>query len=237
MTFKVYGPPPPPPGQSNPPTKRDKSRPRASQKAVKKEDTEVEGVVISPTTVSESKPLVFHFENPAVPSVASIPEDEKKVKKEQEDEDLVLIPTAGDSRPTEFRFHSHKLPVSSLDCLQGRYYTHFVDEVATLLLVYDTSTNINPFRRCFPDVSQSSVCMASAMEALGALHLANTSTGPERNVHFQHAMGKYGEVVKSFRTRYEIGQRSRLPDFATCLLLALFEVCHFHVPLFKRVLT
>ncbi|CBF73944.1 protein sfgA [Aspergillus nidulans FGSC A4] len=224
MTFKVYGPPPPPPGQSNPPTKRDKSRPRASQKAVKKEDTEVEGVVISPTTVTESKPLVFHFENPAVHSVTSIPEDDKKVKKEQEDEDLVLIPTAGESRPTEVRFHSHTLPVSSLDCLQGRYYTHFVDEVATLLLIYDTSTNINPFRRCFPDVSQSSLSMASAMEALGALHLANTSTGPERIVHFQHAMGKYGEVVKSFRTRYEIGQRSRLPDFATCLLLALFEM-------------
>ncbi|KAL4995380.1 fungal-specific transcription factor domain-containing protein [Aspergillus recurvatus] len=223
MTFKVYG-PPPPPAQSNAPTKRDKSGSRASQKGVKKEDPEIEGVVISPTTVSESKPLVFHFENPAMSSVVSIPDDEKKVKKEQEDEDLMLLPTAGNSRPTEFRFQQHKPQVSSLDYLPGRYYTHFVDEVATLLLIYDTSTNINPFRRCFPDVSQSSVSMASAMEALGALHLANTSTGQQRNAHFQHAMGKYGEVVKSFRTRYEIGQRSRLPDFATCLLLALFEM-------------
>ncbi|KAL4977146.1 fungal-specific transcription factor domain-containing protein [Aspergillus desertorum] len=221
MTFKVYGPPPPPSGS---PTKRDKSRSSASQKGVKKEDSGIEGVVISPTTVAESKPLVFHFENPAAPYVASISDDENKVKKEQEDEDLVLLPTAGKSKPTGFCFQHHKPPVSSLDCLPGRYYTHFVDEVATLLLIYDTSTNINPFRRCFPDVSQSSVSMASAMEALGALHLANTSTGQQRNVHFQHAMGKYGEVVKSFRTRYEIGQRSRLPDFATCLLLALFEM-------------
>ncbi|RDW92999.1 Zn(II)2Cys6 transcription factor [Aspergillus mulundensis] len=225
MTFKVYGPPAPPNGQSSSPTKREKSKSRAGQKQVKKEDTDVEGVVVSPTTFPDSKPLVFRFENPIIgPSVASIPDDEKgKVKEEPEDEKLVLARTAGNVKPIEYIFEHHKLP-SSLDCLQGRYYTHFVNEVATLLLIYDTSTNVNPFRRCFPDVSQSSVSMASAMEALGALHLANTSTGPQRNVHFQHAMGKYGEVVKSFRTRYEIGQRSRLPDFATCLLLALFEM-------------
>ncbi|KAL4786991.1 fungal-specific transcription factor domain-containing protein [Aspergillus varians] len=224
MTFKVYGPPPPPTEQpAPPPRKRDKS-----QRRVKKEDKANDGVddvVISPTTLPDSKPLVFRFENPVF-SVGSPVDDEKEVKREHNELDWVLLPTTGNSnaKPLQYRFEHHKLPVSSLDCLQGRYYTHFVDEVATLLLIYDTSTNINPFRRCFPDVSHSSLSMASAMEALGALHLANTSTGKQRNVHFQHAMGKYGEVVKSFRTRYEVDQRLRLPDFATCLLLALFEM-------------
>ncbi|KAL4943091.1 hypothetical protein BDV06DRAFT_221607 [Aspergillus oleicola] len=217
MTFKVYG---PPGGEQSPAPRREKSQPRA-RSGVKKEHTGesgVDDVVVSPTTVPDSKPLVFRFENP-------VADDDRKVKQELEEVDLALLPTAGNTgKRLEYQFEHHKLPVSSLDCLQGRYYTHFVDQVATLLLIYDGSTNVNPFRRCFPDVSQSSVSMVSAMEALGALHLANTSTGQTRNVHFQHAMGKYGEVVKSFRTRYEIDQRPRLPDFATCLLLALFEM-------------
>ncbi|KAL4918403.1 fungal-specific transcription factor domain-containing protein [Aspergillus aurantiobrunneus] len=226
MTFKVYGPPPPPTDQPTPaPRKRGKS-----QKRVKKEepanDGGVDGVVVSPTTVSDSKPLVFRFEKPVSPDGSVADDHEDKVKREHDEVNWVLLPTTGNSaaRPMQYHFEHFKPPVSSLDCLQGRYYTHFVDQVATLLLIYDSSTNINPFRRCFPDFSQSSLSMASAMEALGALHLANTSAGQQRNVHFQHAMGKYGEVVKSFRTRYDVNQRLRLPDFATCLLLALFEM-------------
>lgn len=230
MTFKVYG---PPGNEQAPPKKEPKSKAKASRSRsrVKKEDGDagdagntgnnaVDGVVVSPSTVpSDSKPIVFQFENPVMYG-----DEEDADEEEKENKDLVFVPTGGRSRPIEFRFENFKMP-SSLDFLQDRYYTHFVDEVATLLLIYDTSTNINPFRRCFPDLSQSSTSMASAMEALGALHLANTSTGQDRNSHFQHAMGKYGEVVKSFRTSYAIEQRTRLPDFATCLLLALFEVC------------
>ncbi|KAL4929731.1 Zn(II)2Cys6 transcription factor [Aspergillus undulatus] len=220
MTFKVYG---PPATEQSPAPKREKSKPRARSKVKKgiTGDPGVDDVVVSPTTVPDSKPLVFRFENPLAP----IADNEREVKQEAEEVDLVLVPTTSNtSKPLEYRFDHHKLPVSSLDCLQGRYYTHFVDQVATLLLIYDGSNNVNPFRRCFPDVSHSSVSMASAMEALGALHLANTSTGQTRNVHFQHAMAKYGDVVKTFRTRYEVDQRPRLPDFVTCLLLALFEM-------------
>ncbi|KAL4789344.1 fungal-specific transcription factor domain-containing protein [Aspergillus venezuelensis] len=218
MTFKVYG---PPGGEQSPAPKREKSRARSRVKKEHNGESGVDDVVVSPTTVPDSKPLVFRFENPLAPA----PAEESKVKQEIEEVDLALLPTtANPVKPVEYQFEHHKLPVSSLDCLQGRYYTHFIDQVATLLLIYDGSTNVNPFRRCFPNISHSSVSMASAMEALGALHLANTSTGQSRNVHFQHAMGKYGEVVKSFRTRYEVDQRPRLPDFATCLLLALFEM-------------
>ncbi|KAL4948810.1 fungal-specific transcription factor domain-containing protein [Aspergillus filifer] len=218
MTFKVYG---PPGNEQSPAPKREKSRARSRVKKEHNVESAVDDVVVSPTTVPDSKPLVFRFENPLAPA----PDEESNAKQESEEVDPALLPTTGNPvKPVKYQFVHHKPPVSSLDCLQGRYYTHFVDQVATLLLIYDGSTNINPFRRCFPDVSQSSVSMASAMEALGALHLANTSTGQSRNSHFQHAMGKYGEVVKSFRTRYEVDQRPRLPDFATCLLLALFEM-------------
>ncbi|KAL2816207.1 fungal-specific transcription factor domain-containing protein [Aspergillus cavernicola] len=235
MTFKVYGPPPatghPSTATSKSNSAPKKSNPRARQKRVKKEedhtDDRIDGVVVSPTTISDSTPITFRFETPNS-SVRSIVMDDTKVKREQEDNlDMTLLPTAINSsaKPLDIRFQHYEPPISSLDCLEGRYYTHFIDEVATLLLIYDNSSNVNPFRRCFPDVSQSSPSMASAMEALGALHLANTSSGQQRNVHFQHAMGKYGEVVKSFRTSYEEpGQRLRLPDFASCLLLALFEM-------------
>ncbi|KAL4867459.1 hypothetical protein BDV12DRAFT_119832 [Aspergillus spectabilis] len=225
MTFKVYGAPPPTDQASTAPKKREKTAPRPNQKGAKKEDSDdIDGVVVLPATTTDSKPLIFKFEHP-VPCVDA--DDNKRVKRELEDVDMALVPTTANSspKPLQYTFEDYKLSLSSLDCLEGRYYTHFVDEVAILLLIYDNSTNVNPFRRCFPDVSQSSPSMANAMEALGALHLANTSTGQQRILHFQHAIGKYGEVVKSFRTRYNQGEQgSRLQDFATCLLLALYEM-------------
>ncbi|KAG2412885.1 hypothetical protein HFD88_010442 [Aspergillus terreus] len=196
MTFKVYG-PPPPSSESSSAKRRDKKSISGPIDAptpivthhIKQEndddDSAYDGVVISPSTVSESRPVKYHFQDPI--------------------------------SPTEF--------MSSLDCLDGRYYTHFIDQVSTLLLIYDNSSNINPFRSCFPDLAHSSPSMASAMQALGALHLANTSTGHDRNAHFQQAMSKYGEVVRTFRTRYtEPDRQLRLTDFATCLLLSLFEM-------------
>ncbi|KAE8154251.1 putative C6 transcription factor [Aspergillus avenaceus] len=196
MTFKVYGPPQGSEPTSTSPKKRETKKPASrvldspDGKLIKiepgEEDASYDALVVSPTTVSESKPVKFRFQEPISPAV----------------------------------FMS-----SSLDCLDGRYYTHFVDRVATLLLIYDNSININPYRRYFPDLAQSSPTMANAMQALGALHLANTSKGQQRNTHFQRAMGKYGEVVKSFRTRYtEPDQNLQLTDLATCLLLSLFEM-------------
>jgi hypothetical protein len=226
MTFKVYGAPPTADHPLTAPKKREKSAPRSSHRRAKEDSDHIDGVVVSPATATKPKLLIFQFENPV--SSVDVADDNIKVKREvEEDMELALVPTTVDSttKALQYIFVHYKPSVSSLDCLEGRYYTHFVEEVATLLLIYDNSTNVNPFRRCFPDVSQSSPSMANAMEALGALHLANTSTGQQRILHFQHAIGKYGEVVKSFRTRYNQGdQGSRLPDFATCLLLALYEV-------------
>lgn len=141
---------------------------------------------------------------------------------------VVVSPTTvADSTP-KFRFEdpfsNADVISSSLDCVDGRYFSHFVDQVSSLLLIYDNSTNVNPFRKHFPDVARSSPLMVNAMQALGALHLANTSVGPQRMSHFQKAMGNYGEVVKSFRAKHQPEHQVQLTDLATCLLLCLFEV-------------
>jgi hypothetical protein len=131
--------------------------------------------------------------------------------------------------PVCFRFQEPLGPAnlvsSNIQCTDERYYTHFIDQVSTLLIIYDNSINANPYRSYFPDFSRSSPSMVGAMQALGALHLANTSVGPQRNKHFQKAMGKYGQVVQMFRARYAAPKRQLgMTDFATCLLLCLFEV-------------
>ncbi|KKK15793.1 hypothetical protein P175DRAFT_0459296 [Aspergillus ochraceoroseus IBT 24754] len=236
MTFKVYGPPQPTPGLSSTGAKKREKKANRTQdnKQVMKQEgdgeEDVEELVLSPTTVGDSRPPVeYRFEEP-ISSIGFMTIDLRKVKREEDDDnsvDIGLVPATSTAslNPSKYCSEHVKPPIFSLDYKEGRYYTHFVDQVATLLLIYDNSININPYRKYFPELSRSSPSMASAMEALGALHLANTSRGEQRITHFQHAMGKYGEVVKSFRTRYkEAGQGLRLPDFATCLLLALFEM-------------
>ncbi|KAJ5113961.1 hypothetical protein N7456_002495 [Penicillium angulare] len=114
---------------------------------------------------------------------------------------------------------------ASIQGTDERYFTHFIDQVSTLLLIYDNSMNQNPYRNYFPDFARSSPSMVGAMQALGALHLANTTIGPHRNSHLQQAMRKYGEVVQLFRARYaRPSQQLGMTDFATCLLLCLFEM-------------
>lgn len=193
MTFKVYG-----PSQAQEPAKTPRKRKKTGANAddipgtgvlsIKQEETEAEGcegIVVSPTTLTQS-PAQIRFQEPIAPA---------------------------------------NLVSSTLQCTDERYFTHFIDRVSTLLLIYDNSTNLNPYRSYFPDFARSSPSMVGAMQALGALHLANTSVGPQRNRHFQQAMGKYGDVVQLFRARYaRPSQQLGMTDFATCLLLCLFEV-------------
>jgi hypothetical protein len=142
-------------------------------------------------------------------------------------EAVVVSPTVTAQR-TKFRFQEPITSTSIATSIQRadeRYFTHFIDQVSTLLIIYDNHNTVNPYRAYFPDFARSSPTMVNAMQALGALHLANTATGTQRNKHFQQAMGKYGTVVKGFRARYvDPSQQLGLTDFATCLLLCLFEV-------------
>lgn len=151
--------------------------------------------------------------------------------KEEDCEALVVSPTTVTqwSGQTQFRFQQPMFQTDlrsmAIQCTDERYFSHFVNQVSSLLIIYDTSINPNPYRSYFPDFARSSPSMIGAMQALGALHLANTSVGAERNQHFQQAMGKYGQVVKIFRDRYALPNRQLgIRDFATCLLLCLFEV-------------
>ena len=179
MTFKIYG-----PSQNGPESSKTTKKRGKKSGSAEKEDEPCDGLVVSPTTVSESASR-FRFEEPlTINNIAS----------------------------------------SSLEPIEGRYFSHFVDRVSSLLLIYDNSDNINPFRELFPELARSSPSMANAMQALGALHLSNTSAGQQKISHFQQAMGNYGEVVKSFRTKHQPGNQLQLSDFATCLLLCLFEV-------------
>lgn len=144
----------------------------------------------------------------------------------------MIAPTTLPQQTTKFRFQDPVTSISiakTIQRIEERYLTHFADQVSTLLTIYNTPHNANPYRTHFPDFARSSPTMANAMQALGALHLANTSVGSQRNRHFQQAMGKYGVVVKGFRARYsDPSQQLGLTDFATCLLLSLFEV-RFHL--------
>ncbi|KAJ5831844.1 hypothetical protein N7474_000155 [Penicillium riverlandense] len=155
--------------------------------------------------------------------------NKQDIKREEDGSNGVVVSSTTLPQTTQFQFAQPASPASliatTIQRRDDRYFTHFVDQVSTLLLIYDNSINMNPYRSHFPDFARTSPSLANAMQALGALHLANTSPGPQRNTHFQQAMGKYGEVVKTFRTRYvNPAQQLGLSDFATCLLLCLFEM-------------
>ncbi|KAJ5381912.1 uncharacterized protein N7496_004340 [Penicillium cataractarum] len=152
-------------------------------------------------------------------------------EKEGDCEALIVSPSTVPqwSGQTHFRFlqpmFQPNIRSLTIPCTDEHYFSHFVNQVSTLLIIYDTNININPYRSYFPEFARSSPSMIGAMQALGALHLANTSVGADRNQHLQQAMGKYGQVVKMFRDRYTLpdGQLG-IRDFATCLLLCLFEM-------------
>lgn len=196
MTFKVYG-----PTQTQEPPKAP-GRPRKD------------------TTSPESS---------GEPSSAGTTADKEDGNNDEGSEALVVSPITVAPPSIQIRFQKPLSPTNliaaSMQSTNERYFTHFIDQVSTLLIIYDNSMNANPYRSYFPDFARSSPSMVGAMQALGALHLANTSVGAQRNRHFQQAMGKYGEVVTLFRDRHaQPSQHLGMADFATCLLLCLFEV-------------
>ena len=199
MTFKVYGP---------------SQAPQESSSSLTKPTPKKRGKKAAATA------------GPEKPTVIKKEEDEEEGK-DGVDAVVVSPTTVAESSRSQYQFQDpfRLMMTNPLDMKDARYYTHFIDQVASLLLIYDNPININPYRRYFPELARDSPSMASAMQALGALHMANTSRGQQRIEHFQQAMGSYGDVVKTFRTRYaQPSNQLRLTDFATCLLMSLFEV-------------
>ncbi|KKZ63356.1 hypothetical protein EMCG_02357 [[Emmonsia] crescens] len=150
-------------------------------------------------------------------------DENETVVAERDTRDTVkaLVPVRGNiiSRPKP----SH-LPVS-MSSPADLYYSHFINTVSTLLIVYDTDYNLNPYRYLFPKFAHTSKTLPEAMKALGALQIANTTTGKAQVWHMQNAMGMYGKAVQSLRQTLRVGPGHwQLTDLATCLLLCFFEM-------------
>ncbi|KAL2383063.1 hypothetical protein RJZ90_002860 [Blastomyces dermatitidis] len=105
------------------------------------------------------------------------------------------------------------------------YYSHFINTVSTLLIVYDTEYNLNPYRYLFPKFAHTSKTLPEAMKALGALQIANTTSGKAQLWHIQNAVAMYGKTVQSLRQTLRAGPAHwQMTDLATCLLLCFFEM-------------
>ncbi|KAJ5319002.1 hypothetical protein MYU51_012683 [Penicillium brevicompactum] len=189
--------------------------------------------VYGPSQTSESAPETKAPKRRKKTSVATPARNEtlavsSVIREEGHDCTEVVSPTTVPPPTVQFRFQDPVTPASvtrSIQRTDERYFAHFIDQVSTLLIIYDCPDNANPYRTMFPDFAKSCPTMINAMQALGALHLANTSEGSQRDKHSQTAMAKYGLVVRGFRARYaDPSQQLGLTDFATCLLLCLFEM-------------
>ena len=240
MTFKTYGLP------TNP-----QSASASTKKRSKKNDSPVTTTPGSPSSEvapnppsmsSSSSSRARHQKENKLKKRAEEMEDDEDIREDDEEAQLydsaaaviqhTNLPfrqSAGYSQQQHERQTSPWSPdyllSLSIDSRDGRYFTHFVNRLSGLLIVDDRSFELNPLRTHLPELSRSSPSMVEAMQALAALHLANTSQGQQRIIHFQNAVAKYDGVVKSFRTRTAASdQELQHTDFAVCLLLCLFEV-------------
>ncbi|OJD19292.1 hypothetical protein AJ78_00741 [Emergomyces pasteurianus Ep9510] len=144
-----------------------------------------------------------------------------EIEKGSRDTAKAFVPVRGNtiSKPKLVPFPS------SISSPADLYYSHFINTVSTLLIVYDTDYNFNPYRYLFPKFAHGSKTLPEAMKALGALQLANTTTGKARAWHMQNAMRIYGKAVQSLRQTLRVEPAQwQLTDLATCLLLCFFEM-------------
>ncbi|TPX12941.1 uncharacterized protein E0L32_006586 [Thyridium curvatum] len=144
-------------------------------------------------------------------------------------DDLVLMNVSEqDTWDSQLASFFGLLPLSSpafaeISTPDTTYYHHFIDTVSTMLIIWDTPSNSNPYR-LLPRLSDSSGLLRNTMVALGAMHMANLPAMAQRNVHQRAAMEAYGFVItqlKSLRPVDEVD--SELELLATTLLLCMFE--------------
>ncbi|EFE32052.1 C6 finger domain protein, putative [Trichophyton benhamiae CBS 112371] len=108
---------------------------------------------------------------------------------------------------------------------EGIYYSYFLETASTFLSIYETPYHSNPFRSMLAQYACTSRILSKAMGAVGALHLANTTAGQDRAVHLHYAMNAYGDIVQSLGQAWSNPRcQFKLADFATCLLLCVFEM-------------
>lgn len=112
---------------------------------------------------------------------------------------------------------------SALSVHSVLYYDRFLTTVSTMLIIYDTPSNSNPFRS-FPQLAGSSGLLQHAMIALGAQHLANIPGTQDRYCHNRAAMDAYAEAITQLKgISPPINASSQLEILATILLLCIFD--------------
>lgn len=105
------------------------------------------------------------------------------------------------------------------------YYQHFLRDVSTLLIIFDTPSNSNAYRM-LPSVmgNGDSRLLRETMEALGAMHLSRLPDTPNRILHRSAAMDLYASIVSSLRSmNSESTDAASLEMLAISLLLCMFE--------------
>ncbi|KAM3432560.1 hypothetical protein MY4824_006518 [Beauveria thailandica] len=106
------------------------------------------------------------------------------------------------------------------------YYQHYLFTVSTLLIIFDTPSNSNPYRMLLSLVGdECSTLLQSTMEALGAMHLASLPLTEKRSEHRAAAIKLYASVVSQLRKTLLLldGQAASLELLAICLLLCMYE--------------
>jgi hypothetical protein len=120
--------------------------------------------------------------------------------------------------------------ISSIQSWDNSYHSHFLNGLSSIMIIWDAPHNLNPFRKCIPQFAQTSFPLTEAMKALGALHMANSTSGSDKILHLQNAVAKYNSVIQALKTRWN-GSNTRGPrldDLAVCLLMCIYEVRHAH---------
>ncbi|PHH91280.1 hypothetical protein CDD83_1090 [Cordyceps sp. RAO-2017] len=114
-------------------------------------------------------------------------------------------------------------PEAPLDCHDTLYYHHFLNTVASYLIIYDTPSNSNPYRM-LPQLVGSSGLLQDTMRALGAMHLSGLPHVQNQRLHRSAAMKTYGSVVTRLRDAVSSPQgQANLELLATSLLLCMLE--------------
>lgn len=116
---------------------------------------------------------------------------------------------------------------AQVQCSQNAmYYQHYLFNVSTLLIIFDTPSNSNPYRMLLNLVGNENFgLLQSTMEALGAMHLASLPQTENRSKHCTAAINMYASVVTQLRQVLLSckGQADSLELLAICLLLCMFE--------------
>lgn len=103
------------------------------------------------------------------------------------------------------------------------YTSQFLSSVASILIVYDSGYNKNPFRSILPTLATQDNSLYLSMQALGALHLART------NFHQDFtdlALVQYNTAV--IQLRRELPQATSLQEKMACLASSLL-LCFYEV--------